>query len=461
MIYLILVAVVFFLHLILKMNWITTIILLGFGFIALPLHRKAWQKQKMNENRFFEASLYMDTVLYAFLKEEKIEGAIRDAALTLPEGTMKETVKLCHERLLMTSDDICIMEESLGEIGQKFPCKRIQDIHEFMIHVEYYGGEIEKPVKLLLEDKGRWEKRIQKAMEERKKKLSDILLSVVASLLICGIILYLPVLNVDISGNWLLQIFTLVVLLADDVVVLKAQKYLSVDWLSLNLMEDEDYYVKKMQEFKSFDEKKEGRPSRIMGSIGLLISVLLFVFGKEWAAALGLFLSIFLFQQRKVGHALLKKKITKEIKYAFPNWLLDLVLLLQSENVHVALQKSKMHVPGVLREELEQLLERLEMEPESSEPYHMFLQDFSIPEVHSAMSGLYGLSIGNSSNGDRQMSELVARNLTLLDVTEARRLSDAGSGMHLLFLAPVLTASFKMVIDMALLMIYFIQNPYI
>jgi hypothetical protein len=91
----------------------------------------------------------------------------------------------------------------------------------------------------------------------------------------------------------------------------------------------------------------------------------------------------------------------------------------------------------------------------------MFLQDFAIPEVHSAMSGLYGLSIGNSSNGDRQMSELVARNLTLLDVTEARRLSDAGSGMHLLFLAPVLTASFKMVIDMALLMIYFIQNPYI
>ena len=31
--------------------------------------------------------------------------------------------------------------------------------------VKYYGGEIEKPVKLLLEDKGRWEKRIQKAME--------------------------------------------------------------------------------------------------------------------------------------------------------------------------------------------------------------------------------------------------------------------------------------------------------
>jgi hypothetical protein len=101
------------------------------------------------------------------------------------------------------------------------------------------------------------------------------------------------------------------------------------------------------------------------------------------------------------------------------------------------------------------------MEPESSTPYHLFLQEFAIPEVHSAMSSLYGLSIGNSSNGDRQISELVTRNLTLLDVTETRRLQDAGSGMQLLFLAPVLIASFKMVIDMALLMIHFIQNPYI
>jgi hypothetical protein len=403
----------------------------------------------------------MDTLLYAFLKEEKVEGAIRDAALTLPEGAMKEVVTKCHERLLMTDDDRSVMEEALGEIEKAYPCKRIQDVHAFMIHVEYYGGEIEKPVKLLLEDKGRWEKRIQKAMEERKKKLADIVLSVAVSLLICGVILYLPVLNVDISSNWIVQIFSLVVLLADDVVVLKAQKYLSVDWLNLGIVEDEEYYVKKMKEFKSFDEKKEGRPSWILGSLCLIISVVLFAFGKAWLAAIGLFLSVFLFQQHKVGHALLRKNITKEISYAFPNWLLDLVLLLQSENVYMALSKSRMHVPGVLREELDLLLERLEMEPESSTPYHLFLQEFAIPEVHSAMSSLYGLSIGNSSNGDRQISELVTRNLTLLDVTETRRLQDAGSGMQLLFLAPVLIASFKMVIDMALLMIHFIQNPYI
>ena len=155
----------------------------------------------------------------------------------------------------------------------------------------------------------------------------------------------------------------------------------------------------------------------------------------------------------------MEKTLTREIKYAFPNWLLDLVLLLQSENVQVALQKSREYVPSVLRKELEVLTERLEMQPESSEPYHQFLKEFSIPEIHSAMGILYSLSIGNSGNADKQISELVEKNLELLDVTESELLKSSASGMYVLFLVPVLTASFKLVVDMVLLMIEFLQTP--
>lgn len=459
MIYLVVVAVVFLLRMLLKMNWITTGILFGLSILVLPFHKKEAERKKKNENRFFEASLYLDTILYAFLKEEKIEGAVRDAGMTLPEGAMKDTVCLCHEKLLMTSDDTTAMEEILADIERKFPCKRIHDVHSFMLHVEYYGGEIEKPVKLLLEDKSNWESRIKRTIEERKKKMTDIVLSVVTSILICSVILYLPVLDVDISGNWLLQIFTLIVLMVDDMVIYRAQKYLSVDWLSLQFSKDEDYYRKKMRDYKNYDEKKEQRLSFILGGITLLSSILLFVVGNEWASAMIMLLSVFLFRQHKVGKGLLEKTIIKEIKYAFPNWLLDIVLLLQSENVQVALQKSREHVPGILKEDLNELIEQMEMEPEDSKPYHNFLSDFAIPEVHSAMSGLYAISIGTGGKGDRQVSELVAKNMELLDITESKRLSDAGSGMYLLFLAPVLTASFKLVVDMAILMVYFIQSP--
>lgn len=51
---------------------------------------------------------------------------------------------------------------------------------------------------------------------------------------------------------------------------------------------------------------------------------------------------------------------------------MDIVLLLQSENVQVALQKSQEHVPPVLRQDLDILVGQLEMEPESVLPYHRF-----------------------------------------------------------------------------------------
>ena len=105
--------------------------------------------------------------------------------------------------------------------------------------------------------------------------------------------------------------------------------------------------------------------------------------------------------------------------------------------------------------------ERLEMQPESSEAYHMFLQEFAIPEIHSAMGILFSLSIGNSGNADKQISELVDKNLEMLDITETKMLEKSASGMYMLFLIPVLTASFKLVVDMVVLMLMFIQAPMI
>jgi hypothetical protein len=98
------------------------------------------------------------------------------------------------------------------------------------------------------------------------------------------------------------------------------------------------------------------------------------------------------------------------------------------------------------------------MAPESAEPYHAFMQEFQIPEVHAAMSMLFSLSIGNSGHADRQISELILQNLEMLDVVEKDRLHDKSSGMYLLFLAPILTGSLKLLVDMAIFMITFLAN---
>jgi hypothetical protein len=137
---------------------------------------------------------------------------------------------------------------------------------------------------------------------------------------------------------------------------------------------------------------------------------------------------------------------------------MDMILLLQSENVQVALIKSQEHVPGILVRDLRLLVDRLAMEPESAEPYHAFMQEFQIPEVHSAMSMLFSISVGNSSRADRQLGELIRQNLEMLDVAETERMRNLSSGMYLLFLAPVVTASLKLVVDMAIFMLSFLAG---
>ena len=458
MIYFITFVILYFLQVLLKLNvWI--VIALGiYAVIMIPMHRKWYHKSVMNQHRFYEVSLYLDTLLYAFVKEEKVELAVRDVSQTLPEGRMKRLVSKALDYMTMTFDEVEILEDALAMIAQEYPCKRVKDAHKFITHVEYYGGEIEKPIGLLLADKGRWEKRIKEAIAGRKKQFVDIILSVIASLLICGAIIHLPIMDMDISQEWLLQIFAFLVIVADDLVILYGQKYLAVDWIELQLEENEEYYVKKMDSHQNYNEKEEKKFSCILGCIGIVITVFAFVWGNQWLVAAALALTLFFFYQHRVGRMLMEKTLTREIKYAFPNWLLDLVLLLQSENVQVALQKSKEYVPAVLRKELHLLTERLEMQPEASEPYHKFLEGFPIPEVHSAMGILYSLSIGNSGNADKQISELVEKNLELLDATETELLKNSASGMYVLFLLPVLTASFKLVADMVVLMMHFMQS---
>lgn len=459
MIYVIAFCLIYLLHVVLKLNGWIMAGLVVWALFMIPKHRRRYETSQLNQKRFNEVSLYLDTILYAFVKEEKVFPAVRDVRQTLPEGEMKTLVEKAHDYMEMTFDEVEVLDEALGLIDKEYPCKRIRDVHKFMTHVEYYGGEIEKPVMLLLADKSRWEKRLKEAIADRRKQFTDVLLSVVASLIICGAILYLPVMDMDISTNWLLQILSLLVIVADDLVIYRAQKYLAEDWIQLQLTEGEDYYVEKMESYQNYDMEKEKHTSLILGAVGLVITLILWLLGRKWLVVIAMGVTLLFMNQHQIGRALMEKTLSREIKYAFPNWLLDLVLLLQSENVQVALQKSREYVPGVLRKELFLLTERLQMQPESSEPYHMFLKGFAIPEIHSAMGMLFSLSIGNSGNADKQISELVDKNLELLDITETQMLKKSAAGMYVLFLVPMLTASFKLVADLMVLMFQFMQMP--
>lgn len=455
MIYLSILVGMYTLRLMLKMHWITTGIVTLYLLIRVRRHQKLYAQSREQQLRFSDVTDYLETILYAFLKEGKIDTALSDTYEALVDGPMREAVSDALDHVHMTFDETDVMRNALEGIEKVYPCRRMKIVHDFFLHVENYGGDAQKPIELLLADKNRWQKCIQLEQKQRRKMFADIVMSIVASLIICSIILYLPIMNMDISNNMISQILTVVVLILDDLILGKGQKYLTIDWLLLD-QEDEKQEQERIERFLTYDRGKDIRWSILLAGIAFLVSILCLVYQRQVLVAIGLVMTLFMANQHRVGRNLSVRNLKQSIRRAFPGWLMDIILLLQSENVQVAFFKSQEHVPIVLKHEVETLVERIEMEPESSEPYHRFLEDFQIPEVHSAMSMLYSLSMGNSNHADQQIGELIERNLLMLDAAEKERLNNLSSGMYLLFLAPVLTASLKLVTDMAIFMLSFL-----
>lgn len=68
--YILIVFLTYVLHLLLKLNWISTAVVLVFLMITQYFHRRKSNGFKAERQRFLDVSLYIDTLLYSFLKEK-------------------------------------------------------------------------------------------------------------------------------------------------------------------------------------------------------------------------------------------------------------------------------------------------------------------------------------------------------------------------------------------------------
>lgn len=146
-----------------------------------------------------------------------------------------------------------------------------------------------------------------------------------------------------------------------------------------------------------------------------------------------------------------KKRVKRAIERDYPIWLLETSLLIQNENVQVAITKSYANAPPVLKIPLEKLIVELKMAPDKVEPYLSFLSEFSLPQVRSSMKMLYSLSIGAGGDASSQITDIIRRNQLLFETSERGASEDRLSRLYVLFLLPQLTGGLKLICDMLLL----------
>lgn len=393
-------------------------VLCVYTLILMPFFYRNSLKNRYEQKRFSDINIYMEQFLYSFNKTGKIVETIQDVKLLFEEGEMRNLLDEVLNHILHTYNESEVEKNALKIIEEKFPYSGVKTMHSFALQVEKNGGKYNRQIRLLLEARRMWADRMYALLKEKKKQRTEILLSIIVSLLLCTMIYYISEdMQTLVADNAIVQLVTLLVLMLDLMIYYFADKKLSCDYIAD--IEDESEYIKQYERLKQYDDK------RLVDRLAKRAAI---------------------------------KNLNRVFEEKFPAWLMQVSLLLQTENVHMAIIKSYNDAPEIIKEPLKQMIYEMEENPESMSPYINFLSEFTLPEVRSSMKMLHSLSEGSGGDAEIQIEDIIRRNQRLLEQAAKMENEDIVARMYLLFLAPQITGGVKLICDMLFFFMSYMQT---
>lgn len=413
-------------------------------FIILNTYRNLYEQK-----RFMDTSNYLEQLLYSFRKIPKISASLQDTLVVFPEGRMHDFILTAMDHIqnkaLEEGEDI--YRNAFSEIEYHYGCRRMKQVHDFLVKVESFGGDFTSAVDILLEDRRLWVERVFELEKERKNLKTKITISLLLSFLICGLTMIMLPKDFQTLGNPVSQCATTALMIGNILIWYIGQKKLSGNWLD-DINENEEEIKKNYDIAMHFD--KPGEKVKSIGKAALcgIICIAGILFDTITLTVLGGGSAVFCFLQPGMKQKLARKRIFREIDKAFPVWIMELSLFLQTDNPQVALTKSAVRAPYVLRQDLEKLIDDIQKNPASIGPYLNFMSQFDLPDIQSALRMLYSMSETGTDDFGKQILFLIERNNRLLDKSERMVNEDRISGTGMLVLVPMVTGSLKMMADL-------------
>lgn len=435
---------------------------------VLPMLIRDMYKRAYEQKRFADVTTYMEQMLYSFQKSGKVSFALEETVELFEGGQMRECIEeaIAYLRAGRSATEKGVLREALERIEQPYHCPKIVTVHELLVHGEEYGGDMENSVFLVLNDIEVWKRSGYKLQADKKKSHADNLISIVTATILCAVALYvLDAMSRLFPGKTGVQIFSVPVIQISSMlfilflfyVLVKSTKSLTDNWLEKQSIQDEGVLRRGYQMVTHYDEAKEKKKS-ILWSLPCLIGGLpALLFGQRWIGVLCLLTAVVMLLQHKLGYHVAKKELHKELYLALPQWLMQIALLLQSNNVQVSIAKSMDGAPVVLQEELRQLQERLEKDPGGLKAYTDFCREFDVPEAQSCMKMLHAISESGTGNAKIQIHNLIERVHEMQDMADGIRDKQLAFQMRMLFSYPVAGATAKLLVDLTVGMIYMFQ----
>lgn len=431
-----------------------TAVLLVFPVLILDMYKKMYEQK-----RFGDVATYMEQLLYSFQKTGKVVSALKETREIFAEGQMRQALDgaLRHLEWGRPKSDQGILRESLYSIEAVYDCGKLHLVHELLVNAEEYGGEVEKSILLMLEDIEHWKRRGYHLQAEKKKSHTDNIVSIVVAIILCVIALtVLDSMKEMFAAGSFVEVFQIPFIQVSSVLFLifllyvfaKSSGNLTDNWLKDQVLNDPAYIRKSYEMILKYDEKKEQKRSLLWAMPALLLTAVLFAIGKKGLGIFGIMVGGFFLVQHKVGYCIAKRDVTDELHIALPQWLMELALLLQNNNVQVALVRSAEAAPDILKPELQRLNSRIYETPGKLQAYTMFCSHFDLPEMQSCMKMLHAVSEMGTGNISEQMNHLLKRIAQMQDVADDLSNARIAFRMKMIFSYPVIGATVKLLIDL-------------
>lgn len=235
-----------------------------------------------------------------------------------------------------------------------------------------------------------------------------------------------------------------------------SNKKLTSDWLEQKTINEKlvlDAYAR----VKAYDGKKSEKRSVLMSLPFFIMAVVGVVLSKEVISVVCGVIGVLVLTASRLVYSMAKKDVEGALYQILPEWMFDMALLLQTNNVQVALAKSIESAETLLKQELMELVERITDDPENIQSYLMFFRDFDVPEIATCMKMLYSISVAGSGNVEKQLTDLVGHVHKMEEKAMEQQGKNIAFKAHMITLYPVGATSAKILVDMMCGTIMFFQ----
>lgn len=436
--------------------------------IVLPIFILDIYKRMFEQKRFADVITYMEQILYSFEKSGKVVAALKETREIFETGQMRDmidsAITYIEEGKIKTQKGV--LQEALEIIEKPYECVKIHTVHELLISSEEYGGDTDNSIMLMLEDIEIWKRRGYRLQADKKKSHTDNIISIIVATILCAVALY--VLNgmsalfpgatdVNIFKVGIIQVSSALFILFMLLVFWKSSSSLTSNWLNDEYLHEQQYILDSYDAVMNYDDAKEKKKSLIFAAPFLIAALPAFLFSYSWIGIICILIAIFMLFQHKIGYNLAKKSVNEEMYIALPQWLMEIALLLQNNNVQVSISKSIVGAPPVLQKELVSLMDRLRQNPDNLKSYTDFCRNFDIPETQSCMKMLHAISESGTGNAKVQINNLIQRVNEMQDMADQIQNESTAFKMKMIFSYPIIGATVKLLVDLTIGMVFMFQ----